>query len=316
MHTFLFVLCSDLSFNPDAYIDNDWQWIGPGEEGLTKLNNIKEESNNNDGSVRNQYLGVIFKGTSPDEQMGLASSTIVAATATTPAAPPPDFKPDFDKVLALHYARMSTLAYEEYSKVEKELRSIGYTPEMQIYHSETDTNGFIASNETSVVVAFCGTRAGSWPNYLTNAWFLKEEIIPGQESLAHGGFIHAFNTVNQAIASKLDDILGSKALFITGHSLGGALASLLMYHYLKEHPFIQPKMYVYGCPPVGDEKFAESFKGKDSNTITIENDPISSGELILLGNWAGLYKPVLVKYLPKAAGHGINDYIQQLEKLK
>ena len=80
MHTFLFVLCSDLSFNPDAYINNDWQWVGPGQKKSTKLKYIKEKSK---GSVQNQYHGVIFKGTSPDEQMGLASSTIKATTCCT-----------------------------------------------------------------------------------------------------------------------------------------------------------------------------------------------------------------------------------------
>ena len=303
------VLSSNTYFDPKSYIDNDWQWVGPGEEGKTDLNSIKESS---EGPMKKQYLGVIFKGTSPDEQIGLASLTIAAAITTTAAAPPPDFEPDFDKPVALRYAQLSQLAYKPYSTVKQELSKYDLLAEMQIHDSRTDTNGFIASNGSSVVVAFRGTDIKSWQNIFTDAWFFRKLIIPGQEPLAHGGFVDAISSVFQPVASKLEKILGKKTLVITGHSLGGALASLLTY---RMSPSARPTMYVYGCPPVGDITFATYFKCMDTNTITIQNDPVSSGHLIMLGNWAGLYKPVTVKYLPKAAGHGIGDYIEQLENI-
>ena len=310
--TLILFFSSDVSFDPKGYIDKDWQWVGPGKTGSTKLNSIEEYR---EGQVETQYLGVIFKGSSPDEQMGLAAMTIAAGITTTPAAPAPDFKPDFNKQEALLYAKLSQLAYQPYSTVQAKLSEYHLQADFQIYDQKTDTNGFIASDSQSVIVAFRGTNIKSWKNIFTDAWFFRERIIPGRNTLAHNGFITAFNSVYESIANELQPNLGKKKLFITGHSLGGALASLLMYRLTLEHSEAQPTMYVYGCPPVGDISLSTYFKERPSNTITIQNDPVSSGTLILLGPWVGLYKPVVVKFLPKAAGHGINDYITQLENL-
>ena len=133
---------------------------------------------------------------------------------------------------------------------------------------------------------------------------------------AHKGFVSAMNTVYKSIEAKLMPYLGKKKLFITGHSLGGALATLLTYQISRAHDISRPIQYVYGCPPVGDNALTTYFTGMDSNTLTIQNDPISSGTLILLGEWSGLYKPNEVMYLPETAGHGIADYIRQLENFR
>ena len=117
------------------------------------------------------------------------------------------------------------------------------------------------------------------------------------------------------LQSKLEDILGNKTLYITRHSLGAALASLLIYCFSLEHPGVWPTMYAYGCPPVGDTTFAKYFEDIDSHTITILNDPVSSGAVLKLGHWDGLYKPATVKYLPQDAGHEIRYYITKLENL-
>lgn len=306
-----FFSCRDVCFNPDSYIDSDWQWVGTG--GITKLNYIKEHA---EGPVENQYLGAIFDWINGAYvQIGLASGTILASVSATPAIPPPDFQPDFDKDVALRYAKLSQLAYQQYSEVEAMLPSFNLHSEMQIYDASTDTNGFIASNDSSIVVVFRGTDIKSWKNIFTDLWFLRKRVVSQRPTYAHGGFVTAFNNVYTSIKNKLEPSLGGKKLFVAGHSLGGALASLLTYRISLDYSEAQPAMYVYGCPPVGDYNFARYFYGMDSNTITIQNDPVSSGTLILLGPWAGLYKPVQVKYLPKTAGHAITDYIQQIEKL-
>ena len=302
-----------MSYNPDQKIDNDWQWVGNGERGSTKLNYIKEEQQ---GPTNKQYVGAIFDWNgSSYVQIGMAASTIEAAVSATPALPPAIFEPDYDKDEALRYAKLSQLAYQPYSTVQQQLPNYNLVAEMQIYDSKTDTNGFIASDEVSVVVAFRGTVVSSWRNLLTDAWFVRERIDQDGQPLVHKGFLTALNAVYTSIEDNLKPSLGKKRLFITGHSLGGALATLLGYRISRAYNESQPIQYVYGCPPVGDINLAIYFKGMDSNTITIQNDPISSGKIIMLGEWNGLYKPYQVKYLPATGGHGIADYIQQLNKL-
>ena len=104
-------------------------------------------------------------------------------------------------------------------------------------------------------------------------------------------------------------------MWITGHSLGGALATLTAYRLYDERPPRNIELYVYGCPPSGDWQLANFFKPYFSFVITIEGDPVSSGALLGLGAWVKLFKPNGVHYLPRAGGHGIKDYINQLKKL-
>ena len=247
-------------------------------------------------------------------QYGFAAYTIEAAVSATPALPPAIFEPDFDKNKALGYARLSQFAYQPYSEVQTELPNYNLVAVMQIFDSSTDTNGFIASNDTTVVVAFRGTK--SFTNFLTDAKFIRKRIDSDGQSFAHRGFVTALEAVYASIENKIKPDIGEKELYITGHSLGGALATLTTYRISRKYDIAQPIQYVYGCPPVGDINLANYFRGMDSNTITIQNDPISSGKLISAGAWAGLYKPFEVKFLPKTAGHGIADYIKQLEDLK
>ena len=299
----------DWSFGSNSYIDNDWQWVGHGYKEETKLNYIKEYA---EGPLNNQYVGAIFDSKHKMYvQIGVAAQTIRVIISATPKQPPP-FEPDFPKDVALRNACLSNLAYNPYSDVERELPKYSLKAEMQIFNSGTDTHGFIASDRSSVVVAFRGTN--SLTNVLTDLWLTKVPIVTGGP-LVHHGFCYAFNTVYDAIEKKLRPDLGKKKLFITGHSLGGALATLLTYRISLAHPDSHPHLYVYGCPPVGEKNFATHFGGMVSNVITIDGDPFSTGEILMLGPWDGLYKPVKVKYLPCVGGHGIAYYIQQLKAL-
>lgn len=270
------------------------------------------------GPTNEQYLGVIFDwdaGSGGYKQIGFAATTIAAVISATPAKPTPKFRPDFDKDQALRYAHLSDLAYQPYNIVTEKLKDHGLQAEMRIYDQSTYTNGFVASDENTIVVAFRGTVPTSPKNILTDLWFLKSQIVSSSPARGHKGFVDALNTVYSSIETTLRPFAGKKKLVITGHSLGGALATLLGYRIAFDHPEFQPTQYVYGCPPVGDISLANFFRGKDSNTITIENDPVSNGKLIWLGAWANLYKPIQVMFLPTSGGHSISYYIEQLEQL-
>ena len=174
---------------------------------------------------------------------------------------------------------------------------------------------FIASNSTTVIVVFRGTVLQSYKNILTDASFIPKKLIESDSVYCHGGFVDAFNTVYGSIKRYIRSNLRRRELFITGHSLGGALASLLTYRISKEFSESQPTMFVYGCPSVGGKNFSDYFDGLSSYVITNDGDPISTGKLIILGPWVGLFKPLEVYYLQKGAGHGIDQYIAQLKEL-
>ena len=287
-----------------------WQWVGPGYNKKTYLSKIIEEK---EGPINQEYAGPVFD-TSGGSQIGFASDIIQATISDTPAEPRPKFDPIFNVYEGLVFAKLSDLAYKDYDTVKTGVSEFDLEAVYRIYDQDSDTNGFIASNDTTIVIAFRGTA--SFTNAVTDLSFSRKKITSTSSEYAHGGFVDAENSVYGSIESHIQSNLGSKRLIITGHSLGGALASLFAYRISLTHRDSEPILYVYGCPPVGDADFSAYFKGMPSYVITIEGDPVSTGSLTTIGPWLGLYKPMEEFYLPKAAGHGIADYIEQLEKLQ
>ena len=309
-------LYSTLDFDPNGYIDNDWQYVGEGQARTTKLNSIEELQY---GPVDKQYLGVIFDYNGGKYvQFGYAYTRLQAVICVSDEVPPPDYIVDFDKEKALTFAYLSELAYQDYSVVQQQLPTYNFKAEMEINKGSltAKTVGFIASNDTSVVVAFRGTVVTSYRNILTDAWLSKSPILPGSNIQAHSGFVSALELVYSDVVKFLETYPQGKKLYITGHSLGGALASLLGYRLAHDNVYdSSPIQYVYGCPPVGEPPFAESFNADFSNTITIPGDFVSSGILIRASKLEDLFKPIEVKYLPGSGGHPIANYIDQLKKL-
>jgi hypothetical protein len=81
------------------------------------------------------------------------------------------------------------------------------------------------------------------------------------------GFVTAgFRGIYVSLRDKLIDALNKKSpnakVFVTGHSLGGALATLAIPDILKNTHFTNPEnivLYTFGSPRCGDRNFAKSF---------------------------------------------------------
>ena len=215
---------------------------------------------------------------------------------------------------ALRFAKLSKLAYEQdYSKVVQDLPKFGLKPLAQIRDVPTDTEGFIALDvqDKYIVVGFAGTESGR--DFITDADIFGDEIIEGKECEAHGGFVKCLNNVYPNVESVLKPYIRKIPIYITGHSLGGALASLLAYRLGKRFPgeHEQLKLYVYGCPPVGDKHFPEYFSTMQSHVVTCTGDMVSHGWLI---NMLPYHKPQTV-FLIKGGEHSLDTYIELLGKL-
>jgi triacylglycerol lipase len=126
------------------------------------------------------------------------------------------------------------------------------------FEGPLDSHGFVARAEGFAVLAFRGTFPLSVENWLTDAdapLGPAPDAVPGR---VHRGFADAFNgLLANGMDQRLASLEGGLDLWITGHSLGGALATLASVH-LPGRPSFRG-VYTFASPRVGDPDFAGGY---------------------------------------------------------
>jgi len=123
---------------------------------------------------------------------------------------------------------------------------------------ETDTQAFLVANKDYAVLAFRGTEVSKKTDIKTDAEAMKVSTIEGK---VHKGFIDAYKSVEDQVLAGIKKI-GSLPLYITGHSLGAALATVATQHLERDH-ILRDQIaacYTFGSPRVGNREFDRDFK--------------------------------------------------------
>lgn len=185
-----------------------------------------------------------------------------------------EFEPNNSKYSirnALSSARCAELSYESAHTIQSKLVTDGFSSH---YIEHRDTQLFVASNATDIIVSFRGTT--SIKDWMTDAEisFIRGPMDQGQ---VHFGFMNSLKYV-------WDDLLGcieneqtsAQALWITGHSLGGALATLAAARFTFELDKPIRGIYTFGQPRVGDRDFARVYNSelKDRTFRFVNNNDI------------------------------------------
>lgn len=166
-------------------------------------------------------------------------------------------KRSFDLVNARATAKASQLAYEKKDVVLKRLKNWGF-PKARFFSSKkTGTQGFVAGKNDMILVAFRGTEL-KLKDLAVDA---KIKKIPGKGGgHVHRGFKAALESVSSAMAAAVREFSDNgQPVFVTGHSLGAALAGLAVGASKTEGIEIAG-LYTYGMPRVGNRDFAKKFK--------------------------------------------------------
>ena len=119
------------------------------------------------------------------------------------------------------------------------------------------TQAILVRNDKFIALAFRGTEATSIRDIKAD---LKANTVSCDSGgTVHSGFNEAFNHVVWDIQSRLNkDDLKDKPLFIAGHSLGGALATIAAKRIL--HKGGIAACYTFGSPRVGNEEWATGIR--------------------------------------------------------
>jgi hypothetical protein len=181
-------------------------------------------------------------------------------------------RPEFEIGNARAMAWMSQLAYEtdEPSKIKDVLKSRGLAlVEGGVLVEESKTvlpmasthcfvaSGPVASDPKIVIVAFAGTDPVSLANWISDF----------NADLQTTGTAEGYEVAADVVWPKLKTLLekcvpsGGK-VFVTGHSLGGALEALIARHVSAELPAEVGAVYTFGMPRPGNQAFADGYNEK------------------------------------------------------
>ncbi|HEX4795462.1 MAG TPA: lipase family protein [Humisphaera sp.] len=163
--------------------------------------------------------------------------------------------PSFNRANALYLAHAADVAYcrapAEQAWERLGLRTVAFRNKV------TRTRGFIGVCDDYAILAFRGTDPVTLPNWLTDV------VVKLVERDEYDGRVHhGFSSVLRRTWDKVEDVLaeaGDKPLFLTGHSMGGALAVLTACRLAKlGRPPIAT--YTFGSPRIGDHAFCAGYE--------------------------------------------------------
>jgi len=144
---------------------------------------------------------------------------------------------------------------KELKKLEKEVAGLQYR--LVETFDESGTQAILVSSKKFIVLAFRGTEATSIKDIKADAKANTTGCETGGR--IHSGFSAAFDCVSLSIVEKLKDPeLANLPLFITGHSLGGALATVATKKLT--HAGGIAACYTFGAPRVGDAQWISHIK--------------------------------------------------------
>lgn len=194
---------------------------------------------------------------------------------------------DYSK--ALRNAVFCQKIYENFSGIQFD--GITENPVL-ISDPQTDTQCAILPEGSAATVVFRGSESSEdwetdFKTALERAQFEKqvirelivgpqEKVYPYAGSSASGALMHrGFITAYFAVRDQIHDYISNHAVssvVATGHSLGGALATLcavdIQYNFSEK---VTIEAYTYGAPKVGNDGFRDSFNQRVPNSYRIVN---------------------------------------------
>jgi triacylglycerol lipase len=169
---------------------------------------------------------------------------------------------------------MSSLSYADSSTFYETLNKWGQNLlNFKMYSSECQYVSFCTyALKDAVIIAFKGSSSIKDFFYNINTVLINSQEIKGR---VHQGFYDLLmkNKTLNKISKIIENYPISTKVIFTGHSLGGALASLMTSYCQNKFGKDTASLYTFGSPRVGDQTFCDTISG--STRIVNDQDPVS-----------------------------------------
>ncbi len=179
----------------------------------------------------------------------------------------------YEPINAFWMTRFAELAYRTDHEITQRCQAWGLQVEfISVIHANLATQIFAAWTDRLLVVGCRGTELSQSGDSLTNLQCELEACAWMPASRVHAGFHEALNAAWPPLRALIENHHRNRSLWLTGHSLGGALAVLAGYRLLVEsqtapagHPLADLRiggLYTCGQPRCGDANFARELDAR------------------------------------------------------
>jgi predicted lipase len=125
---------------------------------------------------------------------------------------------------------------------------------------QTAPIGFIASRKNALYVIFRGTKTPS--EWISNVNAGLKPYGPGGSGNVHSGFLELYASIRESMIETIGRQGPARSIYIAGHSLGAALATLSVQDIGNEGRNTIKGVYLYGSPRVGDASYVDGYNDK------------------------------------------------------
>jgi triacylglycerol lipase len=155
---------------------------------------------------------------------------------------------------AVALAAAARLAYSDAASIVQTALQWGF-PRCR-FIERRDTQSFVMANDHAIVVAFRGTEPDKLRDWMSD---LDTQFADGPFGRVHNGFWRALLRVADDLDACVAEFQDQgQSLWVTGHSLGAALATLAAARWREKDKPVNG-LYDFGSPRVGDRVFERTF---------------------------------------------------------
>lgn len=168
-----------------------------------------------------------------------------------------------------HFATIARIAYLD--NASEDFKKLGYNESLLV-----DVDGaqaHIAVNDERIVVAFRGTEPTEWND-------IKADLRAFHKEGYHKGFLLEYQKLEKRINTRVTNFLlenPKRKLYITGHSLGGAMATIAS-HKMQDVEAV----YTFGAPRACSWKTAKKYNVNHIRVVN-NNDVVPKVPFVWIG---------------------------------
>jgi triacylglycerol lipase len=173
------------------------------------------------------------------------------------------------------FAKMANIAYKDEKEAKKEYKNLGWNNHIFLEHKGAQC--YIVWNKDDIALCFRGTEPDEMSDVLADLNAFPNKSMT--DGWVHAGFKGELNKLwshIEPIASEYNE----KNLYICGHSLGAAMATICTSR-IEEFRKVEV-LYTYGSPRAGTRSFVKGIKTQHWRFVN-NNDIVTRVPLALMG---------------------------------